>query len=104
MSRESILVIDDNVSNVKLARLLLANAGYEVRCASDSAEAFESLRSFQPSLILMDVQLPGMDGLELMRRLKQEPETRGTIIIALTAYAMKGDEEKARAAGCDSYM
>jgi len=104
MPCESILIVEDNAINVKLARLLLAKEGYEVRSAGDSVEAFEALLSFRPSLILMDIQLPGMDGLELTRRLKQGPETKDAIIIALTAYAMKGDEEKARAAGCDGYI
>jgi two-component system, cell cycle response regulator DivK len=101
---ESILIVEDNAINVKLARLLLVKEGFEVRSAGDSGEAFRALHSFRPSLILMDIQLPGMDGLELTRRLKREPETRDAIIIALTAYAMKGDEEKARAAGCDGYI
>jgi two-component system cell cycle response regulator DivK len=104
MAKEPILIIDDNPSNVKLARLLLANAGYEVRTASDSTEALETLRSFSPRLILMDIQLPGMDGLKLTRRLKEDPLTRDSIIVAVTAYAMRGDEERAKAAGCDGYM
>src|ERR1700722_17360038 len=104
MSREPILIIDDNPANVKLAQLLLVNAGYNVRTASDSSEALETLRSFSPQLILMDIQLPGMDGLQLTRRLKEDPSTRYSIIVALTAYAMRGDEERAKAAGCDGYM
>jgi CheY-like chemotaxis protein len=104
MANEPILIIDDNPSNVKLARLLLANAGYEVRTAADSTEALETLGSFRPRLILMDIQLPGMDGLKLTSRLKEDPVTRESIIVAVTAYAMRGDEEKAKAAGCDGYM
>jgi two-component system cell cycle response regulator DivK len=104
MAKEPILIIDDNPSNVKLARLLLANAGYEVRTAADSTEALETLRSFRPRLILMDIQLPGMDGLKLTRRLKEDPLTRDSIIVAVTAYAMRGDEERAKEAGCDGYM
>src|SRR5271170_1653117 len=104
MAQEPILIIDDNPSNVKLAQLLLAKAGYEVRTAGDSEEALEKLRSFSPRLILMDIQLPGMDGLKLTRHLKDAPATRDAIIVAVTAYAMRGDEERAKAAGCDGYM
>jgi two-component system, cell cycle response regulator DivK len=104
MAHEPILIIDDNPANVKLARLLLVNAGFDVRTAGESSEALEVLRSFSPRLILMDIQLPGMDGLQLTRRLKDDPATRGSIIVALTAYAMRGDEERAKAAGCDGYM
>lgn len=104
MAHEPILIIDDNPANVKLARLLLVNAGYDVRSAGDSSEALEILRSFSPRLILMDIQLPGMDGLQLTRLLKDDPSKCGSIIVALTAYAMRGDEERVKAAGCDGYM
>jgi two-component system cell cycle response regulator DivK len=104
MPGEMILVVDDNATNLKLARLLLQREGYEVRTAPDAEEALRVLESHRPALILMDIQLPGMDGLELTRRLKGEPRTAGIVILALTAYAMKGDEEKARAAGCDGYV
>jgi two-component system cell cycle response regulator DivK len=104
MAREPILIIDDNPSNVKLAQLLLVNAGYDVRTAGDSEQALETLRSFSPRLILMDIQLPGMDGLKLTRLLKDDPLKRDSIIVAVTAYAMRGDEERAKAAGCDGYM
>jgi CheY-like chemotaxis protein len=99
-----ILIVDDNPLNVKLVRVLLVTSGYDVRTCADAEEALETLQSFRPSAILMDIQLPGMDGLELTRRLKSDPQTRDITIIALTAYAMKGDEEKARAAGCDGYL
>jgi CheY-like chemotaxis protein len=104
MAREPILVVDDNPQNLKLARVLLTIEGYEVRTAADAEEALRVLESFAPRLILMDLQLPGMDGLELTRRLKADPARRGIIVIALTAYAMKGDREKALAAGCDGYV
>lgn len=104
MAHESILIVDDNPSNVKLARLLLENAGYDVRTAGDSEEALQTLLTFSPRLILMDIQLPGMDGLKLTRRLKENPATQNSIIVAVTAYAMRGDEERAKAAGCDGYL
>lgn len=104
MAGEPILIVDDNPTNLKLARVLLAGEGYEVRTANDAEEAMLALATFRPRLILMDIQLPGIDGLELTRRLKQDPEHREIIIIALTAYAMKGDDEKAFAAGCDGYV
>ena len=99
-----ILIVDDNPLNVKLVRVVLLTSGYEVRTCADAESALDTLRSYRPDAILMDIQLPGMDGLELTRRLKADPESRDIIIIALTAYAMKGDEEKARAAGCDGYL
>jgi CheY-like chemotaxis protein len=104
MAGEPVLVVDDNSANLKLARVVLSLEGYEVRTATSADEALTVLRSFRPRLVLMDIQLPGMDGLELTRRLKADPATRDTVILALTAYAMKGDEEKARAAGCDGYV
>jgi two-component system, cell cycle response regulator DivK len=104
MAGASILIVDDNAANLKLARVLLAGEGYTVKTAVDAEDALAVLASFKPALILMDIQLPGVDGLELTRRLKRDPATSGIAIIALTAYAMKGDEEKARAAGCDGYI
>ena len=104
MPGEPILIVDDNPANLKLARVLLASEGYEVRTATDAEEALEVLAQFRPRLILMDIQLPGMDGLELTRRLKADPRMRGVVIVALTAYAMKGDQERALAVGCDAYI
>jgi two-component system, cell cycle sensor histidine kinase and response regulator CckA len=101
---EPILIVDDNPTNLKLARVVLAGEGYDVRVAVDAEEALAMLDGFRPRLILMDLQLPGMDGLTLTRRLKGDPATSGVAILALTAYAMKGDEEKARRAGCDGYI
>jgi two-component system cell cycle response regulator DivK len=101
---EVLLVVDDNAQNLKLARVLLAGAGYDVRTATDAEEALAMLATLRPAVILMDLQLPGMDGLELTRRLKADPERRDIAILALTAYAMKGDREKALAAGCDDYV
>jgi CheY-like chemotaxis protein len=96
--------VDDNPANLKLARVLLSKEGFEVRTAVDAEGALEAVRKERPRLILMDLQLPGMDGLELTRRLKADPATRDILILAFTAYAMKGDEEKARASGCDGYI
>lgn len=104
MSGEPILMVDDNPQNLKLARVLLAGEGYEIRTAVDAEEALEVLETFTPDLILMDIQLPGMDGLELTRRLKLDPQRAKIIVLALTAYAMKGDEERAISAGCDGYI
>jgi len=104
VAEEAILVVDDNPANLKLVRVMLALEGYDVRTATSADEALSVLETFRPRLILMDLQLPGMDGLELTRRLKADSATRDTVILALTAYAMKGDEEKAREAGCDGYV
>jgi len=104
MAGESILVVDDNLLNVKLLRLLLENEGYEVRTALNAEDAMAVLVSFHPRLILMDLQLPGMNGLELTRRLKSNSETASIVVVALTAFAMKGDEGKALSAGCDAYI
>lgn len=104
MAGEAILVVDDNPQNLKLVRVLLAIEGYDVRTAVDAEQAVTVLSAFDPRLILMDVQLPGMDGLTLTRRLKADSVHRDIVIVALTAYAMKGDEERALAAGCDGYI
>jgi CheY-like chemotaxis protein len=104
MEGNAILIVDDNPVNMKLIRILLAGEGYDIRTASDANEALAVLREFRPGLILMDIQLPGIDGLELTRRLKAAPATRDIPILGLTAYAMKGDEERILAAGCDGYI
>lgn len=104
MPSEPVLIVDDNAQNLKLVRVLLLSEGYDVRTAVDAEEALRVLETFTPTLILMDLQLPGMDGLELTRQLKADPERHGITIIALTAYAMKGDELKASSAGCDGYI
>lgn len=104
MSGEPILMVDDNPQNLKLARVLLMGEGYEIRTAVDAEQALEVLQTFSPDLILMDIQLPGMDGLELTRRLKLDPQRASIVVLALTAYAMKGDEERVIAAGCDGYI
>lgn len=104
MAGERILIVDDNPANVVLISFLLTTNGYEVRTAAEAGEALSVMAKFHPRLILMDVQLPGMDGLELTRQLKAQPANRDVIIVALTAHAMKDDEQRARAAGCDGYL
>jgi CheY-like chemotaxis protein len=104
MAGERILIVDDNPVNLKLVRVLLRVEGYETRTAADAEEALAVLREFRPRLILMDIQLPGMDGLTLTKRLKADPATRDIVVLALTAYAMKGDDRKALDAGCDGYV
>lgn len=104
MANESILIVDDNPQNVKLVSFLLSARGYAVRTAGTADEALAVLEQEVPRLILMDLQLPGMDGLTLTRKLKADPRTRDTVIVAFTAYAMKGDEARAREARCDAYL
>lgn len=99
-----ILIVDDNPTNLKLARVVLENEGYSIVTASDAPTALRILEVCRPSVVLMDLQLPGMDGLELTRALRHDPRWEETWIVALTAFAMKGDEEKALAAGCDDYL
>ena len=101
---EPILVVDDNLANATLLTYLLQQEGYETRSAADANEAMAVLESFAPRMIMMDLQLPGMDGLELTRRLKADPRHQKILIVALTAYAMKGDAERALGAGCDAYV
>jgi two-component system, cell cycle response regulator DivK len=104
MKFQPLLIVDDNPSNVRLMEAILSSEGYAVKSAMDADEALTLLGTWRPSLILMDIQLPGMDGLELTRRLKCDSRYSQIVIVALTAYAMKGDEAKARAAGCDGYI
>ena len=104
MAGETVLIVDDNPVNMKLIRVLLAGEGYDVRTAGDAHEALALLKQCHPRLILMDIQLPDIDGLELTRRLKADPATQGIAILGLTAYAMKGDEARIIAAGCDAYI
>ncbi|HEV8358989.1 MAG TPA: response regulator [Candidatus Thermoplasmatota archaeon] len=100
----TILVVEDNPQNMKLASVLLRSEGYEVRGAGDAASARRLIEAALPDLILMDVGLPGMDGLTFTRELRADPRTRTVPIIALTAFAMKGDDLKALDAGCDDYI
>lgn len=104
MAGESILIIEDNPINLKLVQVLLKKEGYNILTATDATEALALLKDFHPHLILMDLQLPGMDGLQLTKLLKKNPHTQDIIIVALTAYAMKGDKDRAIDAGCDGYI
>lgn len=100
----TILIIEDNAANMKLASLLLRHAGHEVLCAIDAESGLMMARTGQPALILMDIQLPGMDGLAATALLKQDRATCAIPVIALTAMAMKEDREKSENAGCDAYI
>lgn len=100
----TVLVVEDNVANMTLASVLLTSAGHTVLSAADAEAGITIARTQHPDLILMDIQLPGMDGLEATAILKQGEATRPIPVIALTALAMKGDEERIRAAGCDGYI
>jgi CheY-like chemotaxis protein len=103
-ARGTILIVDDNPTNLKLAADVLEFEGHAISRARDADEAQEVLKHTQPDLILMDIQLPGMDGLTLTRLLKGNPSYQNIPIVALTAFAMKGDEDKAREAGCYGYI
>jgi two-component system, cell cycle response regulator DivK len=100
----TVLIVEDNAANMKLSKFLLESAGHTVVGATDAETGLTLARDEQPNLILMDIQLPGMDGLEATALLKADDATRGIPVIALTALAMKGDEERIRAAGCDGYI
>lgn len=99
-----ILIVEDNPANTKLALLLLHNVGHTVQCAPDAETGVAMAREDLPELILMDIQLPGMDGLSATALLKGDPGTAHIPIIALTAMAMKADREKCEMAGCDGYI
>jgi CheY-like chemotaxis protein len=102
--RANILVVDDNPTNLKLVSDLLEFEGYKILKAVDAEEAMVVLADTLPELILMDIALPGMDGLMLTRKLKADERTRHIRIVAVTAFAMKGDDQKAFDAGCDGYI
>jgi CheY-like chemotaxis protein len=104
MSAPRILIVDDNELNVELAGFLLMQAGMAVASALDGRRALEQVQRFEPDLVLMDMQLPGFDGLALTQQLRAQLATRPMAIVAFTAYAMMGDKEKFLAAGCDGYI
>ena len=100
----TVLIIEDNPTNMTLAVFLLQSVGHTVLSAMDAEVGLTLAREEQPDLILMDIQLPGIDGLEATALLKQDEATRAIPVVALTALAMKGDEQRIRAAGCDGYI
>ena len=99
-----ILIVEDNPANMRLASFLLQSAGHTALCAADAETGLALVRAEQPDLILMDIQLPGMDGLAATVLLKKDPATAAIPVIALTAMAQMEDREKAMAAGCDGYI
>ena len=99
-----ILVVDDNAMNVELTSYVLSADGLEVDTAEDGLAALDRVQANPPDLILLDIQMPGLDGLTLAHRLKADPATRHIVLVAFTAYAMKGDDARMRAAGCDGYI
>jgi CheY-like chemotaxis protein len=104
MAGEKILIVEDNEVNRRLAEFLLRSQGYQVREAANAQEAFGMIKTERPNLIVMDIQLPDMDGLEATKKIKEQPETANIPVVAVTSYAMKGDREKALAAGCVGYI
>ena len=104
MSGKNVMVVEDNEKNRKLMRVVLKAKGYNVIEATTGEEALTILKNQKPDIILMDIQLPGIDGLTLVRQIKADPLIKDIPIIAVTAYAMKGDEQKFMECGCDSYV
>ena len=104
MAKEKILVIEDNALNLKLVRSLLMLEDYDVLEAVNAEIGIQMAKEQHPDLILMDIQLPGMDGLSATRQLKADPDVTAIPVVALTAYAMLGDEQKALEAGCAGYI
>ena len=100
----TILIVDDNVANRKLARVLVEDMGHEAIFAEDGRDALASVRERRPDLVLMDIQMPVMDGYEAFKRLRGDPELAGIPVIAFTSHAMRGDREKITAAGFDAYL
>jgi len=104
MGNRTVLVIEDNALNMKLVRSLLKMGNYDIIEAVDAETGIQLARECKPDLILMDIQLPSMDGLNATRIIKEDPSLKDVIILALTSYAMEGDDKKAREAGCDGYI
>lgn len=101
---KSILIVEDNELNIKLFHDLLEAQGYEIYQTSDGLEALKMAREFRPDLILMDIQLPEVSGLEVTKWLKEDDDLKAIPVVAVTAFAMKGDEEKVREGGCEAYI
>jgi two-component system cell cycle response regulator DivK len=101
---KTVLIVEDNVLNQRLIRDILESQGIETLQTTDGAQALDLVREHRPDLILMDIQLPGVSGLEITQRIKADESLRSIPVIAVTAFAMKGDEERIREAGCDAYI
>jgi CheY-like chemotaxis protein len=99
-----ILIVEDNPINLELVSDILDAQGYKVFRATSGAEAMEIVKRVHPDMILMDIQLPGLDGLEITRMIKKDPQTKDIIVVALTAHVMKGDRERILEAGCSGYI
>ena len=104
MSRTRVLIVDDNEMFISMAKFVLVAAAYEVQTAPDANQALLQMPDFMPELILMDVQMPVMDGIELTRKLKADPATQHMVIVAFTAYALRGDAPKLQEAGFNGYI
>ena len=104
MKTKTILVIEDNELNMKLVKGLIKIGKYRLLEANDAESGIQQIREQRPDLVLMDIQLPGMDGLSATKIIKEDPELKDIPVVALTSYAMQGDEEKALAAGCTGYI
>lgn len=104
MPGDSILIVDDNAFNATLVAMLLSSAGYVLQTASGASEVATILDRYRPRLILMDLQMPDVDGYELTRRIKQDPKTRSILVIAFTSVPPEEGEPQALAAGCDGYI
>jgi two-component system cell cycle response regulator DivK len=104
MANESILVVDDQPMTVKIIQTILAAEGYQVRVAINATEALQAVQISEPDLILMDIHLPGLDGLALTRLLRSNPELRHVKIVAVSAYSLTGNDERFTAAGCDGFI
>lgn len=102
--RPLVLIVDDNPTNLNLAAATLAAEPYDLALAANAAEARRAIALRKPDLVLLDLGMPGVDGYALARQWRADPATRSLRLVAVTAYAMRGDEEKARAAGCDGYL
>ncbi|MFQ5840305.1 MAG: response regulator [Candidatus Methylomirabilales bacterium] len=100
----TILVVEDNPINMELVCDILESHGHTILRAPEGNEAMRLLRDHHPDLILMDIQLPGLDGLEITRMIKKDPKTKDITVVALTAHAMKGDRERILEAGCSGYI
>jgi len=101
---KTVLIVEDNELNMKLFRDLLEAHGYQTSGTSNGHEALDLVRKMRPDLILMDIQLPQVSGLEVTRWIKDDPELRAIPIVAVTAFAMKGDEERIHEGGCEAYL